>query len=368
MGFGRTVAGAQARKRWAAVVLVAALLVAVPIGLNLRPAHAALLDPETLRSKIAASRSRPYQGYAQSTGLLPLPSLPHLEQVSALVSTTTEMRTWYAAADRWRVDVLGAGTENDTYQTPQAEYVWDYGRNQLSRVDGDQPLRLPRAADLTPPVLVRTLLGVTAGERFQALAGRRVAGIDAAGLRIVPATADTTVDHIDIWADPASGLPVQAEVTARGGSRPVFVTRFLELHLSTPTDAELTPPAANDQIGYTETDAPDILSYFNRRRFGGLPDQLAGEGRRDAVAEVSAAGVYGTGLDQFVVVSLPGGYGNEAYGQVSTYGTAVSVPRGEAALIATGLLTVLVVHSDRTYLVAGMVQPALMQRVAADLA
>jgi hypothetical protein len=44
------------------------------------------------------------------------------------------------------------------------------------------------------------------------------------------------------------------------------------------------------------------------------------------------------------------------------------VPRGSAALIATGLLTVLVVRADRTYLVAGLVAPALLERVAADLA
>jgi len=78
---------------------------------------------------------------------------------------------------------------------------------------------------VTPPALVRTLLDVAAGERFEPLPARRVAGVDAAGLRIVPAGAGTTVDHIDIWADPGSGLPVQAEVTARGGQRPVFVRK-----------------------------------------------------------------------------------------------------------------------------------------------
>lgn len=368
MGLSSTVADGQARARWAAVLAVLVVLCAVPIALHLRPARAATVDPGTLRARIAASRSRPYQGYAQTTGLLPLPSLPNLDQVTALVSTTTEMRTWYAAADRWRVDVLGPGTENDLYQTPQAQYLWDYGHNQLSRIDGEQPLRLPRAADLTPPALVRTLLGVAENDKFEALAGRRVAGIDAAGLRIVPATTDTTVDHVDVWADPASGLPVQAEVTARGGRRPVFVSRFLELHLSAPAGAVLTPPAPRAGIGYTRTEAPDILSALNRRRFGVLPDKLAGLSRRDAVADLSAAGVYGTGLAQFVVVSLPGRFGAQAYRQVATFGTAVTVPRGDAALIATGLLTVLVVRGERTYLVAGLAQPALLQKVAGDLA
>jgi hypothetical protein len=368
MSVGRTVVGAQARGRWALVLAVVVLLCSVPVALQLRPARAAEVDPAVLRGRIAASRSQPYQGFAQSTGLLPLPSLPNLEQVTALVSGTTQMRTWYAARDRWRVDVIDGGSERDLYQTPDAQYVWDYGANQLSRIMGDQPIRLPRAADLTPPDLVRSLLNIAAGEKFEALAGRRVAGIDAAGLRIVPATADTTVDHIDIWADPGSGLPVQAELTARGGERPVFVTRFLELHLSVPAAGVLTPPAARAGIGYTVTEAPDIISAINRRRWGLLPDQLAGLPRRDAVARVSAAGVYGTGLAQLVVISLPGQFGPQAYDQAARFGTKVSVPKGDAALITTGLLSILAVRGQRTYFVAGLVEPAVLRAVAGDLA
>jgi hypothetical protein len=47
----------------------------------------------------------------------------------------------------------------------------------------------------------------------------------------------------------------------------------------------------------------------------------------------------------------------------------VTVPgSGEAAVIATGLLSVLAVRDgNRTFLAAGLVGPALMQRVAAGL-
>jgi hypothetical protein len=83
---------------------------------------------------------------------------------------------------------------------------------------------------------------------------------------------------------------------------------------------------------------------------------------------VTAAGVYGTGLAQFVVAGLPGRFGGEAYDRVATFGTDVPVPVGVAAVLGTGLLSVLVVQADRTYLVAGLVQPAVLERVAADLA
>jgi hypothetical protein len=363
------VVGAQARRRWGVVLAVVVVLCAIPVAINVWPARAADIGVPALRERIAASARQAHFGYAQSTGLLPLPSLPNLERVTALVSGTTEMRTWYAGPDRWRVDVIAGGSERDTYQTPDGQYVWDYEDNQLSHIVGDQPLRLPRAADLTPPELVRRIFDLAAGDRFEPVADKRVAGRAAAGLRIVPATADTTVDHVDVWADPASGLPLQAEVTAKGGTRPVFVTRFLELHLGAPDTAVVAPPRPRIGMGYTETAAPDVLSLLNRRsRFIFLPDALGGAPRADSVPGVTAAAVYGTGLARFVVAALPGRFGSPAYDKVETFGQNVTVPRGSAALIATGLLTVLVVRTDRTYLVAGLVAPALLERVAADLA
>lgn len=350
------------------MIAVFAVLCAIPIVINAWPARAEGTDPATLRERIASSAGRAFHGFAQSSGLLPLPALPNLETVTDLLSTTTDMRIWYAAPDRWRVDEIEGSTERDTYQTPQAQYVWDYGDNRLTRIVGDQPVRLPRAADLTPPMLVRQVLGIATGDRFEALPGRRVAGVEAAGVRIVPATADTTVDHVDVWADPDSGLPVQAEVTARGGERPVFVTRFLELEQSAPDAATVIPPAPHPGIEVSEAEVPDVLSAINLRRPAFLPRQLAGQTRRDTDGVLSAAGVYGTGLARFVVAGLPRRFGTEAYDRIRLFGQAVDVPAGQAAIIGTGLLTVLVVQSDRTYLVAGLVQPALLRRVAADLA
>jgi hypothetical protein len=370
MGPSRTVVTAQGVRRWGFVLALVLVLAAIPVAINRWPVRAAGVDLGTLRARIAASKTQAYQGYAQSTGLLGLPALPNLTQVTALVSGTTEMRTWYAAPDRWRVDVLGEGTERDLYQTPEAEFTWDFGDNQLIRIVGDQPVRLPRAADFTPPELVRRLLNIAQGDRVESLPARRIAGVDAEGLRLIPASADTTVAHVDIWADPAHGLPLQAEVTAKGGVRPVFVTRFLEIHFSAPDAGVLTPPAPRPGIGYTVTQAPDILSAINQRRPIFLPAGLAGLPRRDSVAGLSAAGVYGTGLSSIVVVGLPGRYGGQAFQQVETYGRELTVPAGsEAALITTGLLSVLMVRTgNRTFLVVGLVGPPLMQRVATSLA
>jgi hypothetical protein len=369
MATGRTVASAQGLRRWSLVLAAVLVLAAIPVIINRWPVRAAGVDAATLRARIAASGRQAFEGYAQSAGLLGLPALPDLTQVTALLSGTTEMRMWYAAKDRWRVDVLGPGTEQDLYQTPDAQYRWDYGDNELIRIVGDQPVRLPRAADLTPPELARRVLGISSGDRVDPLAAKRVAGVEAAGLRLVPASPDTTVAHVDIWADPGTGLPLQAEITAKGGSRPVFVTRFLQIRLRAPDAGVLRPPSANPAIGYSLTEAPDILSAINRRRPVSLPARVAGLPRRNAVPGLTAADAYGAGLSSFVLAALPGRFGSAAYQQIATYGQTVRVPAGDAALIATGLLNVLVVRTaERTYLVAGMVGPQLLQRVAVDLA
>jgi hypothetical protein len=370
MNTSRTVVTGQGLRRWAAVLALIVVLVAIPVAVNRWPVRAAGIDAGTLRGRVAASGGQAYWGYAQSTGLLPLPELPNLSQVTALVSGTTEMRAWHASADRWRVDVLGEGTERDLYQTPQAQFTWDFGANQLTRVVGDQPVRLPRAADLTPPELVRRLLSIATGDRVEPLPAKRVAGVDAAGLRLVPASPDTTVAHVDVWADAAHGLPLQAEITAKGGTRPVFVTRFLEIHFAAPAAGVLTPPQPRPGIGYTVTEAPDIISAINQRRPVFLPAGLAGLQRRDALGGLSAVAVYGTGLASVVVAGLPGRFGYEAFRQIQTYGQEVKVAGdSEASLITTGLLSVLAVRMDnRVFLVAGLVGPALMQRVAGSLA
>ena len=172
MGMRGTVVSRQAWRRWGVVLAVVAVLCSVPIVLNVWPARAAALDPQTLRQRMLTA-DRPYQGFAQSAGLLPLPSLPNLEQVTDLVSTTNDMRVWYAARDRWRVDILDGATERDTYRTPEASYVWDSGDTTLTEIFGEQPIRLPAAADLTPPALVRRILSLAREDRVEPLAGRR---------------------------------------------------------------------------------------------------------------------------------------------------------------------------------------------------
>jgi hypothetical protein len=374
-----TVLRRQAWRRWGTVAAAALLLAALPVAARALPAHAPAVSPADLVARVRASARQPYQGYAISRGTAGLPTLPQLAEVSRLLAGETQLRAWYAGPDRWRVDTIDTGAERDVYQTADLQVQWDFGANQLTAVTGTAPVRLPRGADLLPPDLGRRLLG--AGDsRLDPLPARRIAGISAAGVRLTPTDPSTTIGRVDVWADPASGLPLQVEVTARGAALPVLVTRFLELRLSAPSPAILVPPHDRPGLGFTVTDAPDIAGAVQTLRLGPLPLRLAGRDRADAplIAAggrprrgIEGTGVYGTGFNQFVVLPVPRQNGFAAFRTaVNGGGTQLELPGGEGVAISTGLVSVLVMDSDlahRTYVLAGLVKPTVLAEAAVQL-
>jgi hypothetical protein len=366
-----TVVRRQAAYRWLAVGVAVVALCATPSVVAAWPVSAARVAPTVLHQRIQASARQPFEGYALSTASLGLPDLPRLSDVTSLLNGSTQLRAWYAAPKRWRVDVVDTVGERDLYQTADSQYQWDYGTNLLTRVVGIQTARLPRGADLLPTELARRLLAGATGDRLSALPAQRVAGIDAAGLRVTPANQSTTIGYIDIWAVPATGFPLRVEVTARGASAPILVTRFLDLHLGTPLSAALTPPRVGPDVGQTETHTPDIVSALGGLGLGLLPATLVGLPRTGPLPGVQGVSAYGTGLGQFVVLPVPRRIGFDALRSAEQAGGVELVfPDGDGRLLTSPLLTVAVLESAttrRTYVLAGLVTGDLLTRAASEL-
>jgi hypothetical protein len=363
-----SVVTAQALRRWAIVAAGTGVLCALPAIVAAWPVAGSPLSAAQLRARIMASAHIAYQGYAESNVSLDLPALPDLGDVTSLLDGSTDQYTWYRSPSQWRADVLTTAGEDDTYQTRQGTFVWDYGRDLLTQVTGAQPVRLPRAADLVPPVLARRLLGYAGpADHFYRLPSQRVAGFDAAGLRVVPGSADTTIGAIEIWADPASGLPVQVEVFGRGAATPVLVTRFLDLSLSAPTLATVTPNPAPG-VGFTVSQLPDVSGVLNGFA-PPLPSQLAGLGMVANPSGLTDVAAYGAGLARFAVVPLPPRIGNAAMTKASSVGGSIKLPGGSAVLVRTPLLTMVLASptGGPVYLLVGAVTPALLERAAAQL-
>ncbi|MEC3977280.1 hypothetical protein [Amycolatopsis sp. H20-H5] len=358
-------------RRWALVSAVAAVLVAVPLVVAALPAGASA-DPGRLRALIAASARQPYQGYAESRGSLGLPDLPKLADVTKLFTGTTQLRAWYSSPDSYRVDVLTTSGERDLTRTADSEYSWDYGANTLTQFLGEPPVRLPRAADLLPPELARRLLAAAPGDRVDALPARRVAGVEAAGIRLTPADPDTTVGRIDVWADPGTGVAVQVELTAKGQTAPVLTTSFEELAQTQP-DVLAEPPRPAPGSGFAVAKAPDVTAALGALGRAPLPSSLAGKPlRTTALGGVQGAGLYGTGLASFVVLAIPRDLANGASDAAAKGGArSVQLPGGTAVALAIPPLSLMVVNSTvsrRSYLLAGLVTPASLETAGRALA
>jgi len=377
--------GRGAWRRWAVVAGGTAVLCALPAVIAALPVPGSAISAAALRARILASAGVPYEAYAESTVDLGLPELPDLHDVSQLLDGTTDQYAWYRSPTYWRADdVTGSGPngtfqagENDTYQDGQVVYLWDYGRSLLTQIVGAEPVRLPRAADLLPPALARRLLGIAAAtDHYSRLPSRRVAGIDAAGLRVTPAGQATTIGAIDIWADPRTGLPVEVQITGRDPGPPVLTSSFLELSERRPGLGVVTPHPAPG-VGFTTTSLPAVDSVLNGDGDGDhdgspFPRQLGGSRHVAIAGSPPGVAVYGTGFSRFVLVPLPGSAGPTMLNAALGAGAGVLPVAGQTgALIRTPLLTVLLVRAGprpATFLFAGAVTPAVLENAATSLA
>ncbi len=370
-----SVVGRTTRRRW----LVVAAGVAAFVGSQaVAPTAARMLDaavdpvesapPSTLVERALSSQDVPHQAVAQIRGSLGPPDLPRLGEVAALLAGTTRSRVWWSSSESWRVDTLTEGGEVGTYGVGDTLVVWDYGQSLRTTVTGTGGARLPRADDLLPPQAARRLLaGVGGDDQVTALPDMWVAGRTAAGVRVVPGDARSTVQRIDIWVDPGTGLPVELHVVDRNGTD-ALVTRYLEVTLDPPAGAVLTPPnppAARREV----TSTPDLASAVDAESPWLLPAALAGLSASRTPLEGVA--VYGEGLVRFAVLPLPSRLADDALDDALDAGAeALDVVRGEAALVTSSVLNVVVARGPgghHAYVVAGFVTADTLEAAVVEL-
>jgi hypothetical protein len=358
------------------VVSGTALLCVIPAVIAALPVQSSPVTAAALRARVQASASVPYVGYAESSVNLGLPVLPNLRDVSTLLDGTTDQYVWYRSPAYWRADAITNTTESDAYQDGQVTFLWNYGSNLFTQITGNQPVRLPRAADLLPPALARRLLSTaSAADHIARLPSRRVAGVDAVGLQLTPSDPRTTIGTIDIWADPATGLPVEVQIFTRGATQPVLTSNFLELSMHRPALDIVTPHPASG-VGLSTTKLPDVAGALNGDGDGdGDTTPFAGQlgGLNRAVLPGSPSGVafYGAGLSRIVLLPLPGELGESALNSAIQAGAnALSIAGQTGVLIHTPLLNVLMVQAGfrhRTFLLTGAVTPVVLEKAAISL-
>jgi hypothetical protein len=233
---------APAGWRWLVAGGAVAVLVALPGLVGAVPARDRPVGAAELLARVLGSEPVAYQGYAEARAGLGLPDVPRAGRVVALLGETTRMRAFVAGPEDWRVDELTPVGERDLYRTGWGTWQWDSGERRVVATQGEAAVRFARPADLLPPELGRRVAAAAGNGEVARLGARRVAGVQALGLRIVPRSAGTTVARADLWADAASGLPVRVELTAKGRNEPIVTSAFLDLRLGVRAGRGARPP------------------------------------------------------------------------------------------------------------------------------
>lgn len=363
-------------RRWAVASAVVVAVATGPSAWGNVPVRESGLTPQRLVALARGSSGVAYSGLTESTGTLGLPDLPRLGSVAALLGATSRSRVWWRSSQRWRVDRITATGESGTYAVPDGVQTWDFESGSVRRELGGTLARLPRVDDLVPPQAARrALAGVSARDLLTALPARTVAGRRADGVRVVPADVRSTVGHLDLYVDEATGLPLSVVVVPRGTSVAAVRSAFVDLTIGRPSAGVLTPRVPPfGRVRTTHT--PDLAAIVDRYAPFALPTHLAGLSQgKTLLGSGGGTATYGRGLTRFVVLPLWASLGRSASTAATTGGgTVLDVgSQGEAVLVSTPLLNAVIVREPgggrrkRAYLIAGTVVPTVLQSAARAL-
>jgi hypothetical protein len=298
--------------RWCLVAVGVVLLISVPIVVSARPAHDQTISAAALLAKVKAATAHAYSGDVETNGNLALPVDERFTDIGSLFGERNQLRVWWRTSREWRVDKVLSTGETDLIHYARSTTQWDYEQDAV-RSGADPDIRLPRTSDLLPPALgTRLLENVRAGDLTR-LPARRVAGLDALGLRLSPAAPQSSIDHVDLWADPATGVPVRVEVYAKGEQSPSFTSAFSTFDPATPTPATTgftVPDGAH--LSTTPLDIAAAANQFGRYEYATgqgfvsllMPATLAGLAKAPHAGQ--GVGIYGTGVTQLIAIPLGG--------------------------------------------------------------
>lgn len=348
------------------VVLAAALLVGVPVAVRHRPGGGPPTAPTAeLLARIQGSDDVGWSGRATSRGSLALPSSDSFATLGQLLGEQVELRAWWRSGRSWRVDRIRSTGETDTFRDGGGQVRWNF-ESERATFSPVSTIRLPDAVDVLPATLGRDLVQGARVDELSARAGRRVAGVDAVGLTLRPSDAETTIDHVDLWFEPATGLPLRVDLYGRGGATPVLTTAFADLTLGPPDPADVRFSAA-DGVTLAYEESTDVAAAANALEQVDLPASVAGLRTRDG-RDPGAVGVYGRGPTTMIVFPLRGSVARPLRDQLSSNGAATQTAAGTLAQV--GPVTVLLTRIPGRgggFLLAGTVTPETLTAAAAQL-
>jgi len=353
------------RARWAIVLISAAAVVLTSLVVKVLPAARSDISAVELAKRVQASAPVAWSGFVETAGTLDVPDSDSFANLAQLLGETNRMRVWWRAADDWRVDRIRSTGENDLFRNGNVSIRWVF-ESETATIAPVSKVRLPDSADLLPPTLGRSMVQGARDDELSRLPSRRVAGVDAVGLLLVPDQTSTTIGHVDIWADPHSGLPLEVELYGVDDRRAVLSTTLRELDIGVPP-AEITKFSRPPGVQVTYDQSVDAAAAANAFAPGDLPGSLAGLNSRDG-EDPSAVGIYGRGPTTLIALPLRRDVArplrerlrDSGAGQETEVGTVTSV--GPVGLLVTSYR-----RDGSRFLLAGTVTADTLRLAATDL-
>jgi hypothetical protein len=351
--------------RWLVVLVTAAALIGIPVAGSLRPAGDPGVGRTDLVQRIQGSGGLGWSGLVDTTGNLSLPDSDSFVGLAQLLGEDNDLRVWWRAGDDWRIDRIRSTGETDLIRRGASTIRWVF-ESETATVSPVSEIRLPDASDLLPPTLARLMLQGVRAEELSDLPARRLAGIQAAGVRLRPAESTTSVAQVDIWADPDTGLPLRVDLYGVGDRQPVLRSAFRSVELRPPpASATLFRPASGIRVDYEES--VDVAAAANALAAYDLPGSLAGLPTRDG-EDPGAVGVYGRGPTTMLVLPLRRQVAGPLRQRLRDSGNAQETAVGTLAPAGpVGLLLTPRRSRQGALLLTGTVTGETLQRAATEL-
>jgi hypothetical protein len=358
----------RARLRWSAVLVAVIVLCSAPALVAALPVSAPNRSVPQLLDLVRTSESVPFTGYAESRGTLNLPDISSLgNQVVGLLSDRSRLRVWHGGPDRFRVDRLTAGGEEDTYVFGSRTLTWDSGERRVIRQDSDPQLPVPKPPDVLPTGLGQQLVEAVPadGQGVRLGKDRRIAGRTGTELIWQPNDPRSLVGEVRMWVDVANGLPLRVQLRATNSDVLAFETSFLDLKFEPPDRANLRL-----DVRHTErVDVQDMLTTSEQdlRPLYRLPRTIDGLPQRSSARPFIAT--YGNGAALVALAALDDTTADSIRQQIDSPGRPpFKGSFGEGTLIEAPMLRVLIFSSgDRGYALAGTVTVEVLQQMALEL-
>lgn len=338
-------------------------MLAVPLLVHARPVTGSDVTAAELLDRVRQSRTVPFTGYAETAGAVSLPAEESLSSVARILGDTSSVRIWWSGPDSWRTATLRPTGETGHWHREGRMVRWVYESKRVT-ISPDVPVRLPISVDVLPHVLADRVLAGARPEELSRIGVARVAGRDTDGLRLTPSAPQSSIDHVDVWVDRGTGVPLEVEVVGDGEVGVALSTSMLDVSFAAPTREELafTPPP-DATLHFDE--ALDLAAAADRYADRTVPDALAGLPAR--AEGVRSVGVYGRGPTLLLAVPLRDSDAERLRDELAERPGAVCVPEGW--VVTTGPLQLMVTApaSAGSWLVSGTVTQEAAVTAAGEL-